>query len=278
MTPHAADVGIFQVFLGSFAKWATQMGISTSHCQGRMVALECFVELIGEPMSSTQAASPTDAEHPSIVDVSFPLWGKVVPRDHGYLLYAAICRLIPQAHEAKWLSVHPLAGRTADALLLLPPRAFLTLRVPATQIHQILPLAGTVLRIGEHEIGLGPPNIYALRPASNLVARQVVIRLTDVPKKADGTLDKEAMAQSFLRQTQRQLAAMSVRAEISLGAPRQVVVNGRRVLGFTVRLAGLSDRDSLQVQTQGLGGKRTMGCGVFGPSREASMAVPLHRR
>lgn len=218
-------------------------------------------------MSSASSLAAPETETVSVVDVSFPLRGKVVPRDHGYLLYAAICRLIPQAHEAKWLAVHPLPGLIADELLVLPPRAFLTLRVPATAIHQLLPLAGNVLRIGESEIALGAPNIYSLRPSSQLISRQVVIRLTEVPRKPDGTLDKAAMAQSFVQEIQRQLAAKSIRSEVSIGAPKQVSVDGHRVLGFTVRLNGLSDADSLRIQASGLGGKRAMGCGVFGPCR-----------
>lgn len=219
-------------------------------------------------MSSESIATQNETESLSFVDVSFPVRGKVVPRDHGYLLYAAICRLIPQAHEAKWLAVHPLPGRIADELLVLPPRAFLTLRVPSTEIHQLLPLSGKDLRVGDSEIALGSPNVYALRPASHLVSRQVVIRLTEVPRKPDGTLDKTAMAVSFAQEIQRQLAAKSVRAEVNIGTPKQVVVDGHRVLGFTVRLSGLSDTDSLLIQAKGLGGKRAMGCGVFGPCRE----------
>lgn len=218
-------------------------------------------------MSSANVAAENDAESSAIVDVSFPLRGRVVPRDHGYLLYAAISRLIPQAHEAKWLAVHPLPGQIADELLLLPPRAFLTLRIPSSQIQHILSLNGAVLRIGEHDIALGVPRIYTIRPAAELVSRQVVIRLTEVPRKADGTLNKDAMARSFRLEVERQLAAMSVHAEINIGAPRQLTVDGHRILGFTVRLSGLSERDSLLVQAKGVGGKRAMGCGVFGPSR-----------
>lgn len=223
-------------------------------------------------MSNANLVSQSEAELQSFVDVSFPLRGKIVPRDHGYLVYAAICRLIPQAHGAKWLAVHPLPGQFADELLVLPPRAFLTLRVPATEIHQLLPLSGKVLRVGETEIGLGTPNIYALRPFAQLVSRQVVIRLTAVPRKPDGTIDKTSMAQSFVQEIQRQLAAKSIRAEVCIGTPRQISVGGHRVLGFTVRLSGLSDADSLLIQTKGLGGKRAMGCGVFGPCREGRSA------
>ncbi len=92
-----------------------------------------------------------------------------------------------------------------------------------------------------------------------------MIRLTQTPRKGDGTLDKEAMARSYLLEIQRQLHELGVSAEAELGPPRQITVQGRRVLGFTVRLHGLTPEDSLRVQAFGIGGKRAMGCGVFGP-------------
>jgi CRISPR-associated protein Cas6 len=219
-------------------------------------------------MSSANPSALADSEVHTLVDVAFPLRGRVVPRDHGYLLYGAICRLLPQAHEGGWLAVHPLPGRIADQLLILSPRPLLTLRVAAKDISRLLPLAGAKLRLGDHEIAVGTPNLFAVRPSSDLVSRQVVIRLTQTSRKGDGTLDKEAMARSYLLEIQRQLHELGVSAEAELGPPRQITVQGRRVLGFTVRLHGLTPEDSLRVQAFGIGGKRAMGCGVFGPSRQ----------
>lgn len=222
-------------------------------------------------MSSANTSDLADSELQSFVDVSFPLRGRVAPRDHGYLLYAAICRVLPQAHEGNWLAVHPLSGRLADQLLVLSPRPFLTLRVAGKDITRVLPLAGSLLRIGEHELAVGTPIVFSVKPARDLVSRQVVIRVTQTPRKADGSLDKEALARSHLLEIQRQLHALRVSAEVELGPPRQITVQSHRVLGFSVRLHGLSPEDSLRVQAVGVGGKRAMGCGVFGPIREGQV-------
>lgn len=218
-------------------------------------------------MHNTNSTTVAEVDAHAYVDVSFPLRGRLAPSDHGYALYSAICRLIPEAHEGRWLAVHPLPGRRADGVLMLPPRPFLTLRTHGKDLTRLLPLSGQTLTLGAHVLHVGTPNVFALRPSAELLARQVVIRLTHAPRTNDGALDKAAMAQAYQAELQRQLQSLSVRADIELGGRREITVQGRRVLGFTVRLRGLSPEDSLRVQAHGLGGKRAMGCGVFGPLR-----------
>lgn len=218
-------------------------------------------------MLAANPSTVSSVDVQSFVDVAFPLRGRLAPSDHGYALYSAICRLIPEAHEGRWLAVHPLPGRRADGVLMLPTRPFLTLRVHGKDLARLLPLSGQTLELGPHALHVGTPNVFALRPASDLVARQVMIRLTHTPRTAEGALDKAGMAQAYQAELDRQLERLGVRAGIELGARREITVQGRRVLGFTVRLRGLSEEDSLRVQTLGLGGKRAMGCGVFGPLR-----------
>jgi len=224
-------------------------------------------------MPSINAMIDSSVDAHAFVDVSFPLRGRLAPSDHGYALYSAVCRLIPEAHEGRWLAVHPLPGRRADGVLMLPARPFLTLRVHGKDLARLLPLSGQTLELGPHALHIGTPNVFALRPASELVARQVMIRLTNTPRTADGALDKAGMALAYQAELERQLASLGVRAGIELGARREITVQGRRVLGFTVRLQGLSPEDSLRVQALGLGGKRAMGCGVFGPLRPSADAA-----
>ena len=41
------------------------------------------------------------------VDLAFRLTGSKVPVDHGYALYSALSRLLPEIHGAKNIGVHP---------------------------------------------------------------------------------------------------------------------------------------------------------------------------
>ena len=56
-------------------------------------------------MAAETASAPVPAQE--IVDLAFSVVGQRVPADHGYALYGAICRRLPEVHSAGWLAVHP---------------------------------------------------------------------------------------------------------------------------------------------------------------------------
>ncbi len=226
---------------------------------------------------SANDLNDANGDLPTVLDLSFPLVGNRVPEDCGYQLYAAICQAIPSVHSAGWLAMHPLRGRLIDSVLHLPRQASLTLRVEASRVPLLLTLAGRRLQVRGFSLVLGCPFVRPLFPSASLESKMVMIRLTKVAREADRTLDKVAMAQAFERELQRQIAALGVSAQSKLLGRRQLRVGGQCIIGWAVRLGGLSLRDSLVVQTRGLGGKRGMGCGVFVPLREATGQEKLER-
>jgi Cas6 Crispr len=44
------------------------------------------------------------------VDLAFKLTGSKVSVDHGYALYSAFSRILPEIHGAKNVGVHPIKG------------------------------------------------------------------------------------------------------------------------------------------------------------------------
>ena len=42
------------------------------------------------------------------IDLAFRLTGSAVPVDHGYALYAALSRILPEIHAAKDVGVQPI--------------------------------------------------------------------------------------------------------------------------------------------------------------------------
>lgn len=198
------------------------------------------------PVTSTP---PTDR-----VDLEFALAGTVVPRDHGYALFASLARVLGDLHGATWLAVHPLPGvsRPDGLLALQPRRGGLQLRVEPAQIPRVLALAGKTLDIDGHRVHVGVSRIYPLRPASSLTARMVVIKGFQEPEP-------------FVDAVKRQLAALEVAATVEVGRRRVVTIAADKVVGFGTTLHGLTDEGSLIVQRAGIGGRQRMGCGVFGP-------------
>ena len=67
---------------------------------------------------------------PLYVDMSFPIRGTIIPRDHGYALYAALSRAIPSVHGADWIAVHGIAAKLADENIILERAGRLRIRVP----------------------------------------------------------------------------------------------------------------------------------------------------
>lgn len=206
----------------------------------------------------------------TIVDLSFPLRGRTVRRDHGYPLYAALSRAVPAIHGAAWLMIHPIRGEAAlGERIRLREWSAISLRLPLEQLEAVLPLSGALLAVADANVALGAPRIEPLRPSPSVVSRTTVVRVTRAPRTATG-VDKDALQHQVKDELARQLAAIPARGDIIFQAKREIVVGSQRILGWSVRVDGLSDEDSLALQMHGLGGKHRMGCGIFVPATERS--------
>jgi CRISPR-associated protein Cas6 len=66
----------------------------------------------------------------------------------------------------------------------------------------------------------------------------------------------------------RSTTALERRSARSVGEPirRTLGIHGKQIVGFAVRVDGLSSEDSLTLQARGLGGRRRFGCGAFVPA------------
>lgn len=193
-----------------------------------------------------------------IVDLSFSVSGSTLPADHGYGLYSALIQHQQALREQPWLQVQTICGiPDSKGKIFLTRKSKLRLRVPFDQIPLVLPLAGKELSIGDHAIQLGIPQIFPLRPSSHLKARLVTIKGFTEPDL-------------FLAAAQRQLANLGVDGTLKVrlnleGKPDRKTIKIQRysIVGFGLEVSGLSEKDSIQLQEHGLGGKRRMGCGIF---------------
>jgi CRISPR-associated protein Cas6 len=207
-----------------------------------------------------------------VVDLAFVVRGTSIPADHGYLLYAAIARQAPSLHGDERIGIHPIRGQLSGGRQLAITReSRLVLRLPASRIPGAICLAGKALDIAGGRLSVGVPTVLPLRPATRLTSRLVVIR---------GFTESGP----FLDAVQRQLAALDVAGTTTLVAHRwarplegqrgsgdSVVrrtlrIHDKEVVGFAVRVDGLTELDSLRLQTAGLGGRRRFGCGIFVPT------------
>lgn len=198
------------------------------------------------------------------IDLAFALRGSSIPLDYGYALFGALCRVVPGLHGDRRVGVHPVRGvRLQPRRLTLVPQSRLRLRLPSEEVAPYLALAGSRIDLEGDALSVGIPRVEPLRPAASLVARLVTIgRLTEPGP--------------FEESVRRQLRSLGVAAEPSFlpeadpareGRPTRRVlrIKGRRIVGYALRVDGLTAEESLIVQEQGIGSRRRLGCGVFVP-------------
>jgi len=132
------------------------------------------------------------------------------------------------------------------------------LRLPPEKIPEVVTLAGKTLEVAGTRILLGVSQLYMLNPAPVLTSRMVTIKGYTEPEP-------------FEAKVKQDLETRGIRATVEVGRRRIVTVAKDKVVGFSLRLSGLSDEHSLELQYAGLGGRQRFGCGIFGPaSREGS--------
>lgn len=193
------------------------------------------------------------ADEAAVVDVVFALAGTSVPAEHAYGLARAILRWLP------WMEADPRAGihrlRTAPTgygAALLAHRAKLTLRVPQHRLPDALALAGRTLHSDGIDLAVGAGAPRPLRPFPTLHSAHVT-----------AAADEEA----FQGEVAQWLRARAVACEFITGRRRTVRAGDREVAGYSVVLHGLAPAASLAIMCEGMGGERTLGCGIFVPHK-----------
>ena len=187
------------------------------------------------------------------VEIQFPFTGTTLPSDHGYALYGALSRIVPELHEAEWAAIETIPGiASGDGVTYLDPEARLKIRLPQEQIPNMLHLTGKRIELDGHAIRLGNPQITVLTPSPQLYARIVTIKGFTEPEP-------------FLEAVLRKLTGIGISGEPAVG-PRRIVRIGRQaIVGFALAIYELDAQDSLRLQQEGMGGRRRMGCGIFFP-------------
>jgi CRISPR-associated protein Cas6 len=201
----------------------------------------------------------------NIINLSFPVTGTELPADQNHRLYAAICHKLPQLHGLEGLAIDTIAGiPDKQGKIALTSGSRLLMRLPVDAIAQVYSLSGQTLAIGSSTIQLGNPELETLKPVDSLKARLVTIKGYTEPRP-------------FLDAAQRQLQALGIDANIGIpanekGEPKRLTLKISKptrsytIVGFSVVVSALNPDDSIQLQIQGLGGKRRLGCGVFSPA------------
>lgn len=199
----------------------------------------------------------------TVVELRWQVRGEIAA-DYAYPLFSAVCRRLQtrlHGDDAPW-TMSPVvieAGHVAGDRLVVE-RGVLSVRCDLELVPDFAGLhAPTGLAVYESgALQVSPaPTVHVLRPAKTLHAERVTIK-----GAAEGTSD--LARRSFAEKVQRRLCSCRVAfTAVRVGAPFSMRISEQWSRGFAVEVEGLSDQDSVYLQSVGLGGRQRMGCGFL---------------
>jgi CRISPR-associated protein Cas6 len=215
-----------------------------------------------------------------IIDLSLAIKGTSIPIDYGYALFSALSRIVPNLHGDRRIGVHPIRGiREHPKRLTLVRQSRLRLRMPLEEISTYLALVGNEIDLEGSRLMIGFPPI--VRGTEGRRHAEEAVRVEPLCPSAElssrlVTLGKISEPAAFEESLRRQLDGLGVAAEPGFlpstdprgrgGPERRVLrIKGRAIVGFPIRISGLTAEESLIVQENGLGSRRRMSCGLFVP-------------
>lgn len=200
-----------------------------------------------------------------MIEQQFRVFGSHVPQDMGSPLHAAICQAVPSLHGRRGLQISPINGTWDGDRVLLTPNSVLRLR--GLESGEALQLNGKVMLVGDAQIVLCEHRTQDTRPSRRLASRVVIYK----DKRADpvNPVDADpAQQDGFMTYLGRQLHRLGIdtsQVDLQLGRRRAVSIHGKKLLGFSVSLGGLTGTEQETLMASGLGTLHSFGCGVLSP-------------
>ena len=179
-----------------------------------------------------------------------------IPLDHGYAVFSALSREFPWIHDNLSLGVHPIAGhKVSPGRIRSCSESRLVLRGREADLTRFDRLDGMAIGLERDEIRLEHESTVGLAPASSLRS-SIVLH------------GKHKELGPFRESLARVVGELWPSGRLAVGQRRVIRIKGRMIVGYAVVVTGLSDRDSILLQADGLGGRHRMGCGVMVPAKE----------
>lgn len=200
-------------------------------------------------------------------DLSFALSGRTIPFEYPRALCLAATKLLPWLPSVRAAGLRLALGAESangwqrdesdGALIYLPKRARLVLRLPLERIDDGRVLAGNTLWIADCPLRIGPPTVVSLSPAETLYARHVI----------DETHDESL----FLDRVAQAMHSLGLaRPKLMCGKSRWIATPQGALRTRSVMIACLAPRESFTVLANGIGTGRLLGCGVFVPYKRSA--------
>jgi CRISPR-associated protein Cas6 len=194
---------------------------------------------------------------PHMIDLQFDLVGATIPAENAQLLSDALQRLLPWLGEDGGAGIQHLKGaetNSGDATLNINRRTKLFLRVPKTRVDELQQLVGQTLDLAGHPLQIGSFKTRAFSPFANIYAHFV----------DTGSASEEQFVQDVMRELD---GHFQLRCGFICGKQQTLLSGSGPLYGYSLMLHDVPPHKSLQLQDEGMGRNRLLGCGIFIPHK-----------
>jgi CRISPR-associated protein Cas6 len=203
---------------------------------------------------------------PRLIDLQFDLVGTTIPADNAQLLADALQGLLPWLGEDGGSGIQHMKGaetNTGDATLNINRRTKLFLRVPKTRVADAQQLIGQSLDLAGHALQIGSFKTREFSPFGNIYAHFV----------DTGSATEEQFVQDVMQELD---GHFQLRCGFICGKRQTLHSASGPLHGYSLMLHDVPPHKSLQLQDEGLGRNRLLGCGIFIPHKSIAPVVPAN--
>jgi len=203
---------------------------------------------------------------PRMIDLQFDLVGTTIPTENAQLLSDALLGLVPWLGEDPGIGIQHLKGaetNSGDATLHINRRTKLFLRVPRARVDAMQLLVGQTLDLAGHSLQIGRFKAREFSPFANIYAHFV----------DTGSAAEEQFVQDVMRELD---GRFQLRCGFICGKQQTLQSASGPLYGYSLMLHDVPPHKSLQLQDEGLGRNRLLGCGIFIPHKSIAPVMPAN--
>jgi CRISPR-associated protein Cas6 len=200
---------------------------------------------------------------PHMIDLQFDLSGTTIPADNAQMLADALLRLLPWISEDSGAGIQHLKGaetNSGDATLNINRRTKLFIRVPKARVDDMQQLIGQTLDLAGHALEIGSFKTREFSPFANIYAHFV----------DTGSATEEQFVQDVMRELD---GHFQLRCGFICGRRQTLQSTSGPLHGYSLMLHDVPPHKSLQLQDEGMGRNRLLGCGIFIPHKSIAPVV-----
>jgi len=203
---------------------------------------------------------------PHMIALQFDLAGTTIPADNAQLMSEALLRLLPWLGEDGGTGIQHLKGaetNSGDATLNINRRTKMLVRVPKTRVDEMQRLVGQTLDLAGHRLQIGSFKTREFSAFANIYAHFV----------DTGRASEEQFVQDVMRELD---GHFQLRCGFICGKQQTLQTASGPIYGYSLMLHDVPPHKSLQLQDEGMGRNRLLGCGIFVLRKSIAPVMPAN--